>query len=85
METILKSGYYKIIKLFYEDKNKKIHLREIVRKTGLNENSVTRFLKEIEKQGILRSERDGNMKKFYLDKKFIPIIFPLFDYKKLES
>ena len=46
METILKKGMQKILYLFYENRNAAIHLREIVRKTGLNENSASRFLKK---------------------------------------
>ena len=82
METILKSGCEKILKLFYENKDRKIHLRDIARKTKLNENSVTRFLKQLEKT-CLESEMDGNMKKYFIKKNNeIFSIFLLFDLKK---
>ena len=48
MKTILKEGYEKILRLFYSQKDARIHLREIARRTKLNENSVFRFLKQLE-------------------------------------
>ena len=80
METILKSGYEKILNLFYLDKRAKIHLRDIARKTRLNENSATRFLKKLEKENILISEKDGNLKKYRIQKNTsLYLIFTLFD------
>jgi predicted nucleotidyltransferase len=68
MKTLLKSGYEKILSLFYTDKNIQIHLRDIARKTKLNSNSAFRFLKDMEKQTILTSKKDGNLKKYSLAK-----------------
>ena len=68
MKTILKQGYQKILSIFYSDKSAKIHLREIARKTKLNENSTSRFLKTLEKEKILTSKKDGNLKKYELVK-----------------
>src|SRR3989344_1718418 len=65
METILKEGYEKILSIFYNDKSAK-HLRDISRKTALNENSASRFLNALEKEKILSSKRDGNLKKYAL-------------------
>lgn len=64
METVLKPGIQKILQCFYKNKREKIHLREIARRTALNENSVTRFLKQLEKQQILKSEKEANLKKY---------------------
>lgn len=66
METELKPGIQRILQCLYKNKKEKIHLREIARRTALNENSATRFLKQLEKQQILKSERDGNLKKYSL-------------------
>lgn len=66
METILKQGCEKILLIFYGDKCAKIHLRDIARKTKLNENSASRFLKMLEKYKILHSKKDGNLKKYEL-------------------
>ena len=68
MKTILKQGYWKIISLFYNDKYSKIHLRDIARKTKLNENSASRFLNKLEKEKILTSKKQGNMKIYKLMK-----------------
>lgn len=68
METIVKTGVWKIMRLFYGPKGARLHLRDIARKSGLNENSASRFLGQMEKSGILASERDGNLKKYSLKK-----------------
>jgi len=68
METLLKVGYEKILRLFYTDKTIQIHLREVARKTKLNENSAFRFLQDMEKEHILISKKDGNLKKYSLAK-----------------
>jgi len=86
METIIKTGYEKIMKLFFTNKQSKIHLRDIARKTNLNENSVTRFLKQLEEQEILKSEKDGNLKKYSIRKNKITfVIFTIFDIEKFEK
>lgn len=68
METIIKPGYEKILALFYNDQRASIHLRDISRKAGLNENSASRFLKQLEKQAVLRSAKEANLKKYSLRK-----------------
>jgi len=71
------------MRLFYKDKNAKFHLREIARKTALNENSATRFLLELEKENLLISERDGNMKKFGISRNDMAfVIFAVFDAER---
>jgi predicted nucleotidyltransferase len=86
METVLKNGYEKILNIFYKEKNGKIHLREISRRIKMNENSATRFLKQLEEQDILKSEREGNLKKYFIQKKIqIFWIFSLFDIRKYNS
>ena len=83
MKTILKPGCEKIMHLFYNNKNIRIHLREIARKTKLNENSATRFLLDIEKGNLLGSEMDGNMKKYSINKNDVTFaLFALFDAEK---
>ena len=66
MITILKTGYSKILELFYKDKTAKLHLREIARRAKLHGPSVTRFLNALEKEHVLKSEKDGNLKKYSL-------------------
>jgi len=66
MKTIMPTGYWKILFLFYAQKSARIHLREIARKSKLNENSASRFLQRLEKADILSSQKDGNLKKYSL-------------------
>jgi len=83
MRRILKEGYWKILELFYRGRDKKIHLRDIARQTKMNENSVSRFLNSLENQSILKSEKDGNLKKYFIRKNnIIYSIFALFDIEK---
>lgn len=86
MRTILKEGYWRILELFYKGKDKKIHLREIARQTKMNENSASRFLVSLEKQNILKSEKDGNLKKYFIRKNNVVYsIFTLFDIEKFNK
>lgn len=83
---ITKEGYWKIVRLFYENKSQQIHLREIARQTGLHEPSVTRFLKLLEKERVLKSEKEGNLKKYGLKRgKLTYALLTLFDVGKLEK
>ncbi len=83
MKTILKDAIYKIIKLFYYNRNKAVHLREIARNVGLNESSVSRHLNSMLKDGVLGFESEANLKKFRLKKNIIPEIFPFYDYERV--
>lgn len=86
MITLLKTGYEKIMQLFYKDKSAKLHLREIARQTKLHEPSVTRFLNSLEKDHILKSERDGNLKKYSIRKsKKTYMLLEFFDVEKFEK
>ena len=85
MKTIIKSGMWKILKLFYENKNKKLHLREISRQIKLNESSVYLHLNSLVKDKIMNFEMEGNLKKFSINKNHISQIFPMYDDLKLEN
>ncbi|MDP2924872.1 MAG: nucleotidyltransferase domain-containing protein [Nanoarchaeota archaeon] len=86
MSTMLKTGQSKILKLFYEDKKSSFHLREISRKTKLYPNSITRFLNQLEKEGILTSQKDGNLKKYKIKKsEKLSNIFVSFDIERLSK
>ncbi len=85
MKTILKPSNWKILKLFYDNKNKPIHLRDISRKIKLNESTTSTHLNNLVKEGILKTEKEANLKKFSIYKNKIPSIFPLFDYEKLDA
>jgi len=88
MKALMKSGHAKILLLFYSDKKAGIHLREIARKTKLNENSATRFLKQLEDEEILLSRRDGNLKKYYVNsrrKDKVAHVFTSFDIERFDK
>jgi len=85
MKGLLKNSFWRVLELFYENKNTPVHLREISRKIKLNESTTFVHLNNLVKIGILRTNKDGNLKKFYVKKAQIPYLFPMFDHEKLES
>ena len=86
LNDIAPEGIVKILKFFYENKDKKIHLRDIARQTDLNENSAYRFLNQLEVAGILGSEKDGNMKKYRIKKtEKAYCIFTCLDIEKFQK
>ena len=85
MQTIIKPGIWKILNIFYNNKDKPVHLREIARLSHMNESTASMHLNSLVKNRILRAEADGNLKKFYISKNYIPMVFPLFDYERLEN
>lgn len=86
METMIRQGYEKIMKLFYSEKSARIHLREIARRTKLNENSVSIFLNQLEKKKILKSEKEGNLKKYFIERTQPTFsLFSFFDVAKFEK
>jgi|SRR3989344_5179595 len=86
MKTILKEGYQKILTLFYDDKSVEIHLREIARMTKLNENSASIFLKKLEVMNYLKSQKEGNLKKYGLNhNQRTYSVLTLFDIEKFQT
>lgn len=85
MLNIIQKGYTKILKLFYAKKTS-IHLREIAKQTGLNENSVYRFLNKLEGSNVLSSYKKGNMRFFSLKKsKKVYLILSYFDIERYDK
>ena len=83
---MIQTGHSKILRLFYENKRANLHLRDIARKTKLYPNSVTRFLNQLEKEGILTSKKDGNLKKNKIKKsEKLNNIFNSFDIERLNK
>jgi len=86
MVTMLKTGHSRILRLYYEKKKASFHLRDIARRTKLYPNSVTRFLNQLEKEGILTSQKDGNLKKYKIKKsEILNNIFNSFDIERLNK
>jgi len=84
MKNLLKPSIWKILKLFYENRNNPIHLRDIARKIKLNESTTSVHLNNLVKSEILKIEKEANLKKFYVNKEKISEIFPLFDFERIE-
>jgi len=86
MITLLKQGHSKIMQLFYKNKSIKLHLREIARQTKLFEPSVSRFLTSLEKDQVLKYEKEGNLKKYFIKKTIRTyFLFEAFDLEKFEK
>lgn len=86
MITSINSGQWKIIGIFYKDKSARLHLREIARNTKLHEPSVTRFLASFEHEGILKSEREANLKKYFIrQNKKTYLLFAHFDIEQFNN
>lgn len=66
MVTLFKPGIKKILQIFYRKQNEKIHLRELARETNMYGQGISRYLTELEKNNVLKSERVGNLKQYSL-------------------
>lgn len=85
MISILNQSAWKILRLFYEDKIKKYHLREISRLVKVHEPAASKALNVLEKEKILKSEKDANLKKYYLRKtERVYSIFTVFDIERFD-
>lgn len=82
METLFRKGIYQILKVFYVNGNSKVHLRELARRSGLNENSASRFLNELVSAKILVSGRESSVRKFFVSDSFYGSIFSIFDFER---
>ncbi|MFA6089120.1 MAG: nucleotidyltransferase domain-containing protein [Candidatus Woesearchaeota archaeon] len=86
MTTLLKPGIDKILYVFYKRKNEKIHLRELARVTKMYGQSITRYLKYLEKNKILKSEKEANLKQYsLLQNNQVYSILAMFDIEKTQK
>lgn len=85
MKTVFRKGIYELLKVFYNNKNAKVHLRELARRTELNENSVSRFLNELVESNVLISIKEDSVRKFNVSNKFLGILFSIFDAEKFNK
>jgi len=85
METVFRKGIYELLKVFYDNKNAKVHLRELARRTELNENSVSRFLNELVESNVLISIKEDSVRKFNVSNKFLGMLFSIFDAERLNK
>lgn len=85
MKTLIKEQYWNTLKIFYNNNNSPVHLREISRKIDLKEGPLTRHLKKLLDDRILISNKEANLKKFRISLKNIPKIFTLFDIERYNN
>lgn len=64
---MLHNKYFEILNNFLGDYRREIYGRELVGKVNLSQKSIALALEELEKQGILKSRKSGNMKYFKLN------------------
>ncbi len=82
---MLNKNEKRIMELFYR-KREQMHLREIAKESGMNENSVYRTLNNLAEEGILKSERKGNMRLLSMRKdKKTSWILSLYDIERYEG
>lgn len=85
--SIFGKGKEKILECFYKNRNKEIYFSEILRQTGLTQNTTLKHLKNLqENELIISTKKIGNT--FYKINPTNPIIysiFSFFDYKKLDN
>ncbi len=85
LKNLVKDNYWRILELFYRNRNSPLHLREISRRISLSEGPLTRHLNALVEEKTLVFQEEGNLKKFRISKDKIKYIFPLFDQEKLEN
>lgn len=81
----MKAGIWNILELFYKNKNRPLHLREISRQIKLGEGPVTRHLNYLLKTNVLRFKREANLKQFFINQKLVQRIFPLYDMERFDA
>ncbi len=86
MRTIFRENEYKILNLFYNNKNTAMHLRGIARALNISAGPLTRHINKMTKEKILTEEKEANLRKFKVRKE--EEIFPLFameEYNRLNK
>jgi len=56
---LIKDNNYKIMKLFFDNPDKKFYIREIARQTGLSAPGVLKILKKLKEETLLTSEKEN--------------------------
>lgn len=59
-----------VLNYFFLHSEDSLYLNELVRKLKLDKRNLVKKLKELEEAGLIRSEKRGNQKYYFLNKKF---------------
>lgn len=86
-KSLFGKGKEKVLECFYKNRNKEIYFSEILRQTGLTQNTTLKHLKNLKENGLLLSTKKiGNtFYKVNQNNSQIYSIFSYFDYKKLND
>lgn len=86
MSTLLKLNEEKVLNFFYQNKKEEIHLRELSRVTNIHVQVLSKTLKNLIKNNILKEQKKANLKLFSLKKnKKVYSLYTLFDVEKIDS
>ncbi len=64
---MLHNKYFEVLEKFLGDYNREIYGRELIGKVSLSQKSIALVLVDLERNGILKSKKKGNMKYFKLN------------------
>ncbi len=86
-KSMFGKGKEKILECFYRNRKKELYFSEILRETGLTQNTTLKHLKNLQELGFLISTKKiGNtFYKINAKNQIVYSIFSYFDYKKLNE
>jgi DNA-binding transcriptional regulator LsrR (DeoR family) len=61
---LTKDNSYKVMKLFFDNPDKKFHIREIARRTNLSAPGVIKILKRLKEEALLISRKENVVENF---------------------
>ncbi len=64
---MLHNKYFELLKQFLGDYNREVYGRELIGKASMSQKGIALALEELEKKGILKSRKRGNMKYYRLN------------------
>lgn len=87
MNSLFGKGKEKILECFYKNKDKEIYFSEILRETGLTQNTTLKHLKNLQENGLILSKKKIGNTFYKINHKNQQAysIFSFFDFKKLNS
>jgi len=70
---MIHNKYFEILNMFSGDYRKEIYGRELIGKVSISQKGIALTLKELEKEGILKSKKKGSIKFYSLNLKYSQI------------
>ncbi|MFH1317941.1 MAG: hypothetical protein ABIH71_02865, partial [Candidatus Omnitrophota bacterium] len=79
MISLISQVTVKVLNYFFINPQESLYIKELVVKFDLDKRNLVKKLRELETEGILRSERRGNLKLYSINKRY-----PLYrEYEKI--